>query len=219
MSKDYRNTIYCDILDELIKKKQTLNENILSKHKKLKIIYNKLKETDGEFKPIFMEMYNYKCVYCGNSIKNISSILFEIDHFICESSFDSLEEAGKIENLVLSCYDCNRSKSDFLILDDYKEILHPDLHHIKDVFFRNDSYYIEICEKYKQDEFINKFYEKLKLSYQSRRLDFLLMSIDGLYEKIKDKPQAHKLSSVSNKLQNKRNLTSCKEFGNGVLLA
>ncbi|MGM1019054.1 MAG: HNH endonuclease [Bacillota bacterium] len=219
MGNDYRNTAYCFMLQELNLKKKTLNDEICKDHPRAKIIYNQVKDNDNSYKAKFMKIYNYKCSYCGNSIDNISSTLFEVDHYICESSFDSKEIAGKIENLVLACYDCNRSKSSFLIKEEYREILNPDLEYIKNVFYRDELYYIQISEEYKNDEFVEQFYDKLKLVYQSRRLDFLLMNINGLCKKLDGNPQAAKLNVVLRKLQQKRNLTSCKEFSEDYALA
>lgn len=210
MENDYRNTVYCSKLEELDTKKKKLNEEICKGHPRIKIIYNQIKDNNSVYKPKFMEIYNYKCSYCGNSIANISSNLFEVDHYICESSFGSKEAAGKIENLVLACYDCNRSKSSFLIEGEYIDILNPDFEEIKGVFCRDEMYYIQILEKYKKDKLIKSFYEQLKLGYQSRRLDFLLMNIRGVCEKIEGKPQVEGLNTILRKLQQKRNLTSCK---------
>lgn len=210
MENDYRNTIFCPKLEDIDKKKEKLNEEITQEHTRVKIIYNQIKDKDNVYKAKFMKIYNYKCSYCGNSIDNISSNLFEVDHYICESSFKSKEVAGKIENLVLACYDCNRTKSDFLIENKYTDILNPDLEKIKDVFFRDEMYYIGISDEYKNDKFIKSFYDQLKLAYQSRRLDFLLINILGLCEKVEGKPQAEKLNIILRKLQQKRNLTSCK---------
>lgn len=217
MGTDYRNTAYCSVLQDVLLKKKTLNDEIRS-NTRTKIIYNKIRENDNSYKAKFMEIYNYKCSYCGNSIDNISSILFEVDHYICESSFNSNEKAGRIENLVLACYDCNRSKSSFLIKKEYVDILNPDLEHIKSVFCRDDLYHIQVTEKYKDDEYIKLFYDKLKLGYQSRRLDFLLMNLNGLCKKLDGKPQAEKLHGILRKLQQKRNLTSCKEFSEDYAL-
>lgn len=210
MKNDYRNTVYCSPLVELEKKKKELNEEICKEHPRARIIYNQIKDTDSSYKGKFMKIYNYKCSYCGNSIDNISSTLFEVDHYICESSFASKEVAGKIENLVLACYDCNRSKSSFLIDKAYIDTLNPDREEIIDVFCRDDLYYIQISEKYKEDEFVKNFYEQLQLGFQVRRLDFLLMNIRGLCGRLDGKPQADKLNVVLRKLQQKRNLTSCK---------
>lgn len=210
MENDYRNTMYCPKLEDIDKKKEKLNEEITKEHPRVKIIYNQIKDNDNEYKVRFVKIYNYKCSYCGNSIDHISWSLFEVDHYICESSFNSKEVAGKIENLVLACYDCNRAKSNFLIEDKYTDILNPDLEKIKDVFFRDEMYYIRISEEYKTDNYIKSFYDKIKLEYQSRRLDFLLINILGLCEKIEGKPQAEKLNTILRKLQQKRNLTSCK---------
>ncbi|MBU3098075.1 MULTISPECIES: HNH endonuclease [Clostridium] len=210
MENDYRNTLYCPKLKDINKKKNALNEEITQEHPRAKIIYNQIKDNDNKYKMKFVKIYNYKCSYCGNAIDHISSNLLEVDHYICESSFDSKEVAGKIENLVLACYDCNRAKSNFLIENKYIDILNPDLEIIKDVFLRDEMYSIQISEEYKNDKFIKSFYDKIKLEYQSRRLDFLLINILGMCEKFKGKPHAEKLNTILIKLQQKRNLTSCK---------
>lgn len=209
MKNDYRNTIYCSPLEDLGVKKKNLNEKICNEHPRAKIIYNQVKDKKKNYKKDFMEIYNYKCGYCGNSIANISSDLFEVDHYICESSFESKEIAGKIENLVLACYDCNRSKSNFLIKDEYIDVLNPDLDKIKDVLYRDEMYYIQISERYEGDMFMKSFYKQLKLGYQSRRLDFLLINLRGMCEKLDGKPHAEKINTILRKLQQKRNLTSC----------
>lgn len=210
MKKDYRNTDYCDSLQELRKKKKVLDDKISKEHPRAKIMYNQIKDVNKNYKDKFMKIYNYKCSYCGNSIWNLDVTLLEIDHFICESSFESKEEAGKIENLVLACYDCNRAKRDFPIDNEYIEIVNPDLEEIKNVFIRDSMYYIKVSEKYKNDKFIISFYKQLKLGYETRRLDFLLMNLQGLYMKLEGRPEADKLSIILNKLHQKRNLTSCK---------
>ncbi|CAM3905501.1 HNH endonuclease [Cohnella lubricantis] len=212
MVNDYRNTEYCPELEQVESKKKALNNEILKNHPGVRIIYNRVKNNNDLYKRKFMEIYNFKCSYCGNSIINISSTLFEIDHFICESSFKSNEIAGKMENLVLACYDCNRSKGKFLIKQEYVNILNPDLDNIKNVFIRDDSYNIQIANEYKADEYISKFYTKLKLGYQSRRLDYLLMKMDGLCKKYNAMPQTAKLFEILRRLQQKRNLTRLKDF-------
>ncbi|CQR52559.1 HNH endonuclease [Paenibacillus riograndensis] len=216
---DYRNTRYCSSLENVKNKKGTLEDAIYKNHTKQKIIYNKVKDTAYEYRKNFMEIYNYKCCYCGNSIVNLGATLLEIDHYICESSFDSKEVAGRIGNLVLACYDCNRSKSGFVIKEEYKEILDPDMDNIKSVFTRDDDYYIKIAEQYEADEFIKGFHNQLRLSYQSRRLDFLLVNLNGLCQKLDGKPQAERLNVILRKLKEKRNLIISKGLSEESVLA
>lgn len=210
MKNDYRNTKYCASLEKVDEKKKVLDKKIRKEHPRAKIIYNQVKDKDGDYKKSFMEIYNFKCGYCGNSLQNISTNLFEVDHYICESSFDSKEEAGKIENLVLACYDCNRPKRDLLIEDLYRDVLNPDGETIRSVFQRDDLFYIKITEEFKNDLFIKEFYSQLKLGYQTRRLDFLLMSLRGLCAKLAGTPKADKLNEILVKLQEKRNVATCK---------
>ncbi|MGE6666941.1 HNH endonuclease [Paenibacillus xylanexedens] len=209
MLSDYRNTLYCSELQDVYSKKNDLEMRIRKSTPSTKVIYNRVKEGSSVYKEAFMGIYNYKCGYCGNSIKNISKTMFEVDHYICESSFKSKEVAGEMVNLILACYDCNRSKSNFFITNQYKATLNPDSEKIKDVFIRDDFYYIKISDNYKDDDFISSFYDKLKLSYQSRRLDYLLLNLHGLCERVEE-TQSNQLSSILRKLQQKRNLASLK---------
>lgn len=110
---DYRNTIYNQYNNDILKQKEELNQKIKIKHPRLKIIYNKVKDRNSEFNQKFQEIYNCKCVYCGVNQDIMSSGLFEVDHFICKSSFEgNLVEAGVLSNLVLSCKKCNRAKGE-----------------------------------------------------------------------------------------------------------
>ncbi|ELC8370328.1 HNH endonuclease [Clostridium perfringens] len=210
MKEDYRNTRYCPKLKDVVVKKGYLDNKIKKEHPRAKIIYNQVRENKGDYKREFMNIYNYKCSYCGNSISNLDYNLFEVDHYICESSFSSMELAGKLENLVLACYDCNRNKKGLVIKSKYKELLNPDLENIKEVFFRDENYYINITDRYIKDDFINLFYKQLKLGYQTRRLDFLLMNIRGLCNEISGHAESEKIKEILIKLEEKRNLTSCK---------
>lgn len=155
-----------------------------------------------------MKIYNYKCCYCGNSINNIDSNLFEIDHYICESSFKDNVEAGRIENLVLACYECNRAKSNYIISNQYLDKLNPDKEYIKNIFFRDNMYYIRINDEYSSDKEVLGFYKILNLEYEVKRLDFLLMNIRGMCERLRGTSNAEKLNIILNKLQSKRNLAS-----------
>ena len=76
-------------------------------------MYNKISDRSTEFNSRFSEIYKCKCAYCGVDMKVLPSTLFEVDHYIAESTFTDKEKAGKVENLVLACYQCNRSKKDF----------------------------------------------------------------------------------------------------------
>lgn len=211
MNNDYRNTQFCPKLECISVKKDNLKQKILKNHPKVKIIYNKVKIMDSDYRKEFMEIYNNKCSYCGNSIQNISVILLEIDHYICESSFNSNEESGRIENLVLACYECNRPKKNFLITGKYIDILNPDFETIKEVFYRDDLYYIKIADKYLDDQFIVQFYNNLRLNYETRRLDYLLMSMRSLAKKLDGTPKGDKLNTAVVKLQEKRNSMISKQ--------
>lgn len=206
MNNDYRNTEYCPVLTEIKEKKKKLHDDILKKHPRQKNMYNKIKLRDNEFNQRFVQIYNCKCAYCGVSMDILPATLFEVDHYIAESSFADKNKAGKIENLVLSCYHCNRNKKALVISDKYVKQLNTDNGKITEVFYRDDKYYIRINKSFQNDKKIEEFYEKLKLFHQSHRIDYLLLSMNGLHSKIEDKNKKEKLAEAILLLQKKRNM-------------
>lgn len=205
ITNDYRNTEYCPILDDVENKKKALEKKIRIAHPRQKIMYNKVHKRDTIFNKEFCGIYNGKCAYCGVSMDILPAMLFEVDHFVAESLFDNKEEAGKVDNLVFACYQCNRNKKEFEIGEGYTEKLNPDDGQIAKVFFRDDKYYIRISDDYIADETINSFYNQLQLVHQTRRLDFLLINMQGLHKKLKDTTQGGKLAEAILTLQRKRN--------------
>ena len=72
-------------------------------------------------------------------------------------------------------------------------------------FFRDEDYYIRISEDFSTDDAVNQFYKQLGLDRQIHRLDYLLMNMRGLREKLKDKPLAYThLTEAIEMLQQKR---------------
>lgn len=205
MNNDYRNTEYCPVLEDVPEKKIKLQNEILLKHPRQRNMYNKIHLKDNEFNKKFNKIYNCKCAYCGVSMDILPSTLFEIDHYIAESLFIDKCDAGKIKNLVLSCYQCNRNKKDFVISDGYIEQLNTDNGKITEVFFRDEKYYIRIRNSFKTDNKIKEFYDKLKLCHQSHRIDYLLLKMNGLHSKIGDENKKEKLAEAILLLQRKRN--------------
>lgn len=180
-NKDYRNTTNCPALVDIIQKKCTLEYKIQKEHKRAKIMYNFVHDKQGIYFKLFSEIYNCKCAYCGTWI-GISDIrLFEVDHFICEDAFSKdtsgRSEAGKLLNLVLACYSCNRGKGNLMIDEVHQGILNPDDGSIAQVFDRNEDYYICIRSDYAEDQLVVNFYHKLLLGSEFRRLDYLLLEI------------------------------------------
>ena len=211
MSDDYRNTFYCPAYMDISTKKQKLVEKIRKAHPKVKDIHTQISNNSKSYKDDFMKIYNYKCAYCGISIDVIPRTDFEIDHFVYEKSkrFQSKADAGHIENLVLACHDCNHDKSSFEFHDKSYKDLYPDEGEIKKTFIRDDGYYIKIANAKQNDPIINAFYTKLHLYSEIHRIDYLLMSMIGLFKKIKDKPEAcSQLGLAIQKLHTKRNIMS-----------
>lgn len=203
---DYRNTIYNQYNNDILKQKEELNQKIKIKHPRLKNIYNKVKDRNSEFNKTFQEIYNRKCVYCGVNQDIMSSGLFEVDHFICESSFEgNLVEAGVLSNLVLSCKKCNRAKGDLRWEEQYSSVFEVDSRNIVNVFCRASDYSIKIQPQYHSDDIVNKFYKKLKLDEEVRRLDYLLMTMNDFYDKYESDDRLTGLLRSIRLLQKARN--------------
>lgn len=205
ITNDYRNTEYCPILENVENKKKVLDEKIRLAHPRQRIMYNKVHDRNTTFNKEFCNIYNCKCDYCGVSMDILPATLFEVDHFIAESLFDDKEKSGKVENLVLACYQCNRNKKNFKIVGDYIDILNTDDGKIANVFFRDDKYYIRIKDEYIDDTTINNFYNQLQLVHQTRRLDYLLINMQGLQKKLEGTIQGGKLAEAILTMQKKRN--------------
>jgi len=216
IKKDYRNTDKCPSLSDVETKKNILNQKIREKHPRTKILYNLIKNKQGEYFKEFAEIYNHKCAYCGAVLKFTDIRLFEVDHFICESSFpndtNGRATAGKVENLVFSCYSCNRGKSRLYVELGYQATINPDDNSIATVFSRDEEYYIKISNDSCKDSFVQLFYEKLRLGSEARRIDFLLLEMDNLVAQLLDsnKELAEKIEQCKSKLLQKKNYALIK---------
>lgn len=209
MVEDYRNTIYCPRFEDVSTKKALLKSEIESKHT-IQDLYTAISPNEGTtYKPQFMKVYNHKCCYCGVRIPIIQKSLFEIDHFRNKKHpiFPSEASAGTIDNLVLACRKCNRAKSSFMINDEDYKNLYPDDGSIRNSFVRTDDYYIRVAPNMKGDSQVQRFYKQLKLDEEVRRLDYLLMNMRGLKEKISDNVEIQNLlGQAIDKLQGSRSM-------------
>lgn len=207
--KDYRNTEYCAGLCEVEKQKKELENELKSEFPRTKIIYNKVKDRDNIYHKKFARIYNCKCAYCGALWGLLPVESFEIDHFLNEASFpDTTEgrvEAGRMVNLIWSCISCNRGKRGITINPPYDDLLNVDNGNIAMIFKRDKDYYIRICDTYKNDKFIRQFYENLHLGYETRRLDYLGLQLNGKYQAEKDEERKRKLGESLSILLKKRN--------------
>lgn len=209
MENDYRNTIYCPALRDISKNKNKVKELVLLEHPKAVDLHNYISNNYTKYKIEFIKAYNYKCAYCGVSVKLIPIEFFEVDHYIYQKSerFKSKKDAGYIENLVLSCHNCNHNKSSFIIEDEVYDNLHPDNKKICECFYRDDLYYIRMTESGPSDNNILLFYNKLKLGSEVHRLDFLLMNLIGFLKQHRlDSENEVKLAEIIENLRTKRNL-------------
>ncbi len=183
-TKDYRNADGCLVLTDMKQKKSTLENQILQEHPRQRIMYNAIKNKNEQYFRIFAKIYNFKCAYCGAKMGDTDIRLFEVDHFVCKSSFPSDKQghakAGRTSNLAFSCYSCNRGKSNLAFDEIHQELLNPDNGSIATVFTRDDYYYIRVADTYSEDTHVQRFYKQLSLGSEFRRLDYLLLEMSNL---------------------------------------
>lgn len=150
-----------------------------------------------------------KCAYCGAMWGLLPVESFEVDHFFNEASFPDTTagrtEAGRMINLAWACISCNRGKRGITIKPPYDDLLNVDNGNIATVFKRDEDYYIQICDTYQDDEFVQQFYDALHLGYETRRLDYLGLQIEGKYQVEKDEECKRKLGETLSILLKKRN--------------
>ena len=186
--------------------KRNLLLKIRVKHKRAKNFHNLISLNNNEYKDDFIKCYDNKCAYCGLPLGIIEKNQFEVDHFMPKEIKN--ENTNSIYNLVLSCYNCNRKKSDFVPGDN---ILHPDKLSLQDIFVRDDNFAIVISDKYKKNKNVKEFYNKLEFNADKHRIDFILMYINELIDilrtqkKYKENSEIlNKLGSISNSLKSMR---------------
>ncbi len=208
MSSDYRNTEYCPNLSKIKSKKNDLVIKIKQDHPRAADMHNYVSGNGTVYKEQFMAAYNNKCAYCGVSVDVIPVQMFEVDHFIYQKKFKTKKEAGYIENLVLSCYDCNRGKSSLPIPTSAFKDLHPDEKGIARTFVRDKNFYIQISPDKENDPIVQDFYRELKLWSELHRLDYMLMSMIGMQKVLTGNDEAlAKLGQAITTLRSKRNHT------------
>jgi len=174
---DYRINGTADTFRNIAEQKKVLAAAIQKKHPKTKQVYGKIRDKNLAFNGTFRQIYLKRCAYCGISTEVIDRNQFEVDHFVPQAQDKTKVDVHAITNLVSSCRECNRKKSDFRIDNQYIELLHPDKQNIRQVFARTETFQIKINEQYLSDDLICKFYEQLQLGSFARQIDFLIMEM------------------------------------------
>lgn len=172
-------------------------------------MHSYISDNSQKFKLEYIKAYNRKCAYCGASSDLIKKSEFEIDHFLYKKAavFETKKDAGYIENLILSCHDCNHAKGSFWIEKEDFEVLNPDGEIIKNVFIRDKQYYIQINDKFKQNITVESFYNKLHLDSELHRLDYLIMNIIGLQRSCENNSELYVgLGRILDIIRQKRNI-------------
>lgn len=115
-------------------------------------------------------------------------------------NFSNKESA--ILELVKNAFDANALTVKIVIKKDSIEIVDDGCGMNRDDLAQN---WIRIKEDYIEDETINGFYNQLQLVHQTRRLDYLLINMQGLHKKLEGTVQGGRLAEAILTMQRKRN--------------
>ncbi|WP_142999014.1 HNH endonuclease, partial [Streptococcus mitis] len=179
---NFENYNYSDLKQQKDALGKEIDEKAISN---IGLHYDKIKPKESKYYEKFEEIYYHKCAYCGVSTAINPAPLYEIDHFFNElqTTFGSDNlSVDIIDNLILSCRNCNQSKKEFAVNDVFS-IIHPDSREIKEVFNRGEHFEIKIAPQYCKNGKIQSFYNKMKFHYRFRKLDYLLLNLYFLKEK------------------------------------
>ncbi len=206
---DYRRTKYCPELIDVPQKKKEVEKLVEKEHPNARDMHSYISNNSQKFKLEFIKAYNGKCAYCGASTDLIKKTEFEIDHFLYKKApiFDTKKDAGDIKNLILSCHYCNHNKNSFWIEKEDIDNLNPDGEKIKNVFIRDDQYYVRINNEFKKNATIERFYNKLCLGSELHRLDYLIMNTIGLQRSCENDSDLYVgLGKILDVIRQKRNI-------------
>lgn len=123
-----------------------------------------------------LSKYQFTCIYCGNTPP---SVLLEVDHIIPVSKGGKNNE----ENLVCSCFDCNRGKSDKTIESSPSQIIdNLQLEKIKQ--YQEYIKYIKLKDKVinQSIEMVCEIYSQFNVGYEPN--DKYRLNIRDFIEKI-----------------------------------
>lgn len=212
-NSDYRLSRFSDIQ----------RKNILAKKRKLSKEIASVSSTENQYEFIkrnreyyfkeLLHIYDCRCCYCGAPLWIVQADCIEIDHLIPKSSKDeSKKKLNDVTNLAISCISCNRGKAD--LPASVLEKVNPDTYAITRVLARDVNYSIVIRRRFKNDDAIVSFYERLKLGYQRHRLDYVIVTLNDICTLLKKydskfKETISKLHSIESLLLLKRN---CSPF-------
>ena len=212
---DYRCTKYEESFPLVRKKKKEFEDFFTQKPprgpaREKTSMYKYVSKRENSENDKFREIYNNKCVYCGINIDIVARGSFEVDHFINQKHTGYMgkkENINRINNLVNSCERCNGGKQGFNVplRYSYVKLLHPDFEKVHQVFWRNSKFEIEISPQYQDDRIVKDFYGCLKLGYEVRRLDYLLLRINSLINTCIDSEPKTYLESIFAKILKYRN--------------
>lgn len=212
MINDYRYTLYCDKKGDVREKKRDVENSVKAKHPKSKNMYRYISDNKKPFKESFASAYNDRCSYCGLTRNLLRLESFEIDHWVCQNHQQFQGVASKnnnlnsIDNLCLSCPDCNRKKSDFDVKRLPFNLDGEGDKAIENYFERDNSFKICIKKEHLSNQELEEFYNEMDFGSLVHRIDYLLESIDGLKQRLSGNIDVHnRLGNIYAELSKKRN--------------
>lgn len=149
-----------------------------------------------DFRNFFYKFNIYKCISKNRICDVLKGLRWNTYHILQD-----------IDKILLSCHDCNHNKNSFWIEKEEMDTLNPDGEKIKNVFIRDDKYYIRINDEFKENTTIEGFYNKLCLGSELHRLDYLIMNIIGLQRSCEDNSDLYVgLGKILDTIREKRNI-------------
>lgn len=191
--QDYRLT-YAEDFSTLESDLSNLKLKITKNHPRITNFYLNLKKAN--YKVELVSAFKYRCCYCGCSLYQP---LVEIDHIYSPTS----EKINTFENLAPSCCGCNNLKSNIVDNVAFANKINP-ITNIFNCFIRNEDLSISISPAFISDNDIILFYNKLRLGSEIKRLDFLLICLQELSSRIKDKIVRNEVINIKNEIAEKR---------------
>lgn len=212
MTNDYRYTPYCDKQGDVREKKKDVENRVKAEHPKSTNMYKYISDNKKPFKNNFANAYNDRCSYCGLTRNLLSLESFEIDHWVCKKhrQFQGVacknNNVNSIDNLCLSCPDCNRKKSDFDVKRLPFNLDGEGDKAIENYFERDNSFKICIKKEHLSNQELEEFYNEMDFGNLVHRIDYLLVSIDGLKQRLTEKIDVYnRLGNIYAELSKKRN--------------
>ena len=179
---DYRLWRDDSAFENIIDKKTEFLNTYISENRKM-TVYNIINNKSNHEYTGFETIYSNRCAYCGKIMFYALEEGAEIDHFDPNKKAieNTLTKKDQLLNLIYSCKSCNQGKKYILknnaTVGELLIKMNPDTN-IRNVFYRDEHFGIQIEDNYKNDELVTTFYKKLKFNNIIVKFDYMIIILD-----------------------------------------